>query len=37
MLGAPYAYVPTEKLLLEFGFESLRDLPASGAGSPRRP
>ncbi|RBP13042.1 segregation and condensation protein B [Roseiarcus fermentans] len=26
-LGAPYAYVTTEKFLLEFGFESLRDLP----------
>ena len=25
--GAPYAYVTTEKFLLEFGFESLRDLP----------
>ncbi len=25
-LGAPYAYVTTEKFLLEFGFESLRDL-----------
>ena len=26
-LGAPYAYVTTEKFLVEFGFESLRDLP----------
>ena len=26
-LGAPYAYVTTEKFLPEFGFESLRDLP----------
>ena len=26
-LGAPYAYVTTEKFLIEFGFESLRDLP----------
>jgi segregation and condensation protein B len=26
-VGAPYAYVTTEKFLLEFGFESLRDLP----------
>ena len=26
-LGAPYAYVSTEKFLLELGFESLRDLP----------
>jgi chromosome segregation and condensation protein ScpB len=26
-LGAPHAYVTTEKFLLEFGFESLRDLP----------
>jgi segregation and condensation protein B len=26
-LGAPYAYVTTEKFLAEFGFESLRDLP----------
>jgi segregation and condensation protein B len=26
-LGVPYAYVTTEKFLLEFGFESLRDLP----------
>ncbi len=26
-LGAPYAYVTTEKFLLQFGFESLRDLP----------
>ncbi len=26
-LGAPYAYVTTEKFLGEFGFESLRDLP----------
>jgi segregation and condensation protein B len=26
-LGAPYTYVTTEKSLLEFGFESLRDLP----------
>ena len=26
-LGAPYAYVTTEKFLREFGFESLRDLP----------
>ena len=26
-LGAPYAYVTTEKFLLEFGLESLRDLP----------
>jgi hypothetical protein len=26
-LGAPYAYVTTEKFLTEFGFESLRDLP----------
>ena len=26
-LGAPYAYVTTEKFLLEFGFELLRDLP----------
>jgi chromosome segregation and condensation protein ScpB len=26
-LGAPYPYVTTEKFLLEFGFESLRDLP----------
>jgi len=26
-LGAPYAYVTTEKFLLEFGFESLRDHP----------
>ena len=26
-LGAPYAYVTTEKFLMEFGFESLRDLP----------
>ena len=26
-LGAPYAYVTTEKFLFEFGFESLRDLP----------
>ena len=26
-LGAPCAYVTTEKFLLEFGFESLRDLP----------
>ncbi len=25
--GAPYAYVTTEKFLLEFGFGSLRDLP----------
>jgi segregation and condensation protein B len=25
--GAPYAYVTTEKFLIEFGFESLRDLP----------
>jgi len=25
--GAPYAYVTTEKFLLEFGLESLRDLP----------
>ena len=27
MPGAPYAYVTTEKFLVEFGFESLRDLP----------
>ena len=26
-LGAPFAYVTTEKFLLEFGFELLRDLP----------
>ncbi len=26
-IGAPYAYVTTEKFLFEFGFESLRDLP----------
>ena len=26
-LGAPYAYVTTEKFLFEFGFELLRDLP----------
>jgi segregation and condensation protein B len=26
-LGAPYAYVTTEKFLFEFGLESLRDLP----------
>ncbi len=26
-LGAPYAYVTTEKFLAEFGFESLRELP----------
>ena len=26
-LGAPYAYVTTEKFLIEFGFKSLRDLP----------
>ena len=26
-LGAPYAYVTTEKFLIEFGFELLRDLP----------
>ena len=26
-IGAPYAYVTTEKYLMEFGFESLRDLP----------
>jgi segregation and condensation protein B len=26
-LGAPYAYVTTEKFLIEFGFESLRNLP----------
>jgi chromosome segregation and condensation protein ScpB len=26
-LGAPYAYVTTERFLVEFGFESLRDLP----------
>ena len=26
-LGAPYAYVTTEKFLFEFGFESLRELP----------
>ena len=26
-LGAPYAYVTTEKFLVEFGFELLRDLP----------
>ena len=26
-LGAPYAYVTTKKFLIEFGFESLRDLP----------
>ena len=26
-LGAPYAYVTTEKFLVEFGLESLRDLP----------
>jgi segregation and condensation protein B len=26
-LGAPYAYVTTDKFLIEFGFESLRDLP----------
>jgi segregation and condensation protein B len=26
-LGGPYAYVTTEKVPLEFGFESLRDLP----------
>ena len=26
-LGAPYAYVTTEKFLLEFEFESLRELP----------
>ena len=26
-LGAPYAYVTTEKFLFEFGFKSLRDLP----------
>ena len=26
-LGAPYTYVTTEKFLVEFGFESLRDLP----------
>jgi segregation and condensation protein B len=26
-LGAPYAYVTTEKFRAEFGFESLRDLP----------
>ena len=26
-LGAPYAYVTTEKFLLEFGLESLRNLP----------
>jgi segregation and condensation protein B len=26
-LGAPYAYVTTEKFLRQFGFESLRDLP----------
>ncbi len=26
-LGAPYAYVTTEKFLFQFGFESLRDLP----------
>jgi segregation and condensation protein B len=25
--GAPYAYVTTEKFLLAFGFDSLRDLP----------
>ncbi|MGO9360835.1 MAG: hypothetical protein ACLP1D_24700, partial [Xanthobacteraceae bacterium] len=26
-VGAPYAYVTTEKFLFEFGLESLRDLP----------
>ena len=26
-LGAPYTYVTTQKFLIEFGFESLRDLP----------
>jgi segregation and condensation protein B len=26
-VGAPHAYVATEKFLFEFGFESLRDLP----------
>ena len=26
-LGAPYAYVTTEKFLLEFGLELLRELP----------
>ena len=26
-LGAPYAYVTTEKFLVEFGLKSLRDLP----------
>jgi segregation and condensation protein B len=26
-VGAPYAYVTTQKFLFEFGFESLRDLP----------
>ena len=26
-IGVPYAYVTTEKYLVEFGFESLRDLP----------
>ena len=26
-LGAPYAYVTTKKFLIEFGYESLRDLP----------
>ncbi len=26
-LGAPYAYVTTERFPLEFGFEPLRDLP----------
>ncbi len=26
-LGAPYDYVTTDKFLLQFGFESLRDLP----------
>ena len=48
-LGAPYAYVTTEKFLLEFGFESLRDLPdlealkdagllgAAGMDEPGRP
>jgi len=30
-LGAPYAYVTTEKFLFEFGFESLRDLPELAA------
>jgi hypothetical protein len=32
-LGAPYAYVTTQKFLFEFGLESLRDLPDLGKNS----